>query len=219
MIGIHVTQDSLAEERPITYEIPEKLTARGEKLVGDQWIPQTWVVTHTMVNGKDVLLNVIPNDVNITSTDYDYSNGVITEYTKDSKQSMVIKAQRVALNNSYGTWLCDLNNVQRQGAGNSSLSISRYGIPSFVSSDVQLGYVTEKPTAFMVTQKNIQNVLSVYRNIVFTEFDPEVAGISTPESNEKVLTGNNIYNLQGQRVSKTIFGQIYIINHQKVIAK
>lgn len=219
LIGIHVTQDSLAEERPITYEIPEKLTARGEKLVGDQWIPQTWVVTHTMVNGKDVLLNVIPNDVNITSTDYDYSNGVITEYTKDSKQSMVIKAQRVALNNSYGTWLCDLNNVQRQGAGNSSLSISRYGIPSFVSSDVQLGYVTEKPTAFMVTQKNIQNVLSVYRNIVFTEFDPEVAGISTPESNEKVLTGNNIYNLQGQRVSKTIFGQIYIINHQKVIAK
>jgi M6 family metalloprotease-like protein len=219
IISIHVTQDSLAEERPITYEIPEKLTARGERLVGDQWVPQTWTVTHTTVNNKDVLLNVIPNDANITSTDYDYSKGVIAEYTTDNKHTMVIRAQRVALNNSCGTWLCDLDNVQKQGAGNSSLNISRYGIPAFVTSDVQLGFVTEKPTAFMVTQKNIQNVLSVYRNIVFTEYDPEATSIDKIETSEKVLTDNNIYNLQGQRVLNTISGHIYIINHQKVIAK
>ena len=214
IISFHVTQDSLAEERPITYEIPEKLTARGEKLVGDKWEPQTWTVTHTMMNDKNVLLNIIPNDANITSTDCDYSNGVIAEYTTDGKHMIIIKAQRVALNNSCGTWLCDLDNVLKQGAGNSSLNISRYGIPAFVTSDVQLGFVTEKTTAFMVTQKNIQNVLSVYRNIVFTEFDPEATGIDKLENHQP--KDNQVYDLMGRRVSNAGKG-IYIINGRKVV--
>ncbi|MCI7453201.1 MAG: sialate O-acetylesterase, partial [Prevotella sp.] len=46
---------------------------------------------------------------------------------------------------------------------------------------------------------------------------PESTGIATIQTSSSLTNSSAIYNLQGQRVTKMVKGQIYIINGKKVI--
>lgn len=222
IISFSVEEDTLAENRAITYRMPAKFYASAERQEDDRWMPVTWEIKTRNIDGKDVLVNFLPNDLGIVDADRDYSDGVYVsyEYIKDGNHSMRVNAQRVARNADFATWLCDLSDVDKQGAGAIGLTVSRYGVPELVNKDALLGYCKTKPSAYIISQKNFLERSAAYRHVVFSETDPtavEAVQDIRPEKSE--VTDGRIYNLNGQRVSRMTPGHIYIVNGQKILKK
>lgn len=207
-ITFDVERDNYAFNSPITYTIPSTLTVNAERLVDNNWIPVSWKATSRMKGDDYILSNLIPNDVGITSSTRDYSNGVYVSYTynNDIAHTITISSQRVALNDSYGTWLCDINNVRNNGAGSMTLSVDRYGIPEFKDSTVMISYCKLQPKSYMVSQKNLIEELDVYRNVRFSMYT----------GSETSVIDTSVETSEGSKAIKTMLdGRIVILKDGK----
>lgn len=217
VITFDIEKDDYAKNMPITYELPAKFTANAERREGENWVPASWTVT-TRTKGDDkVITNLIPNNAGITSTTNDYSHGVFVNYSysNETAHTLIINAQRVSLDTDYGTWLCDINNVNNTGTGSMVLTVDRYGIPTFNDPSTQLSFCRLKAKAYMVSLKNLVDELDVYRNITFSEYngsgDVDAISdiISKTEANgiRKQFDGNRIVIVKDNR-KYTISGQL-----------
>ncbi len=213
VISFDIEKDEYARNQRITYELPSKLTVNAEKLEGEEWVPATWTVTTGTEDNNNIIRNLIPNTVGITSTAKDYSKGVYVAYTynTDVAHTITINAQRVALADDYGTWLCDLNDVNNSGAGAMTLSVGRYGVPAFNDPATMLSYITLKPKAYVVVSKNLIDQLVVYRNVTFSDYTDgdadDIIGVASNQAEnkaQKVLEDNRLLILKaGKKYTTT----------------
>ncbi len=162
VIAFDVEEDPEAEPRPITFDFPKKLYVTAEKLVGDEWVPVTWMMTRKTIDNEDVLTNFLPD-----TEDF----GVSYVKLEDDPSNILINAQRIEKTADYSRWICNFTSVDNQGAGATNLKISRYGIPS-LEPGIEFGICKMKPSAYVVSQKNITEREVVYRNLSFSEEVP-----------------------------------------------
>lgn len=204
VISFDVEADPDAENRPITYAFPDKLYAKAEKLVGEEWVPVEWTLKKKTVGEEEVLSNFLPDTEN-----YD----IRFMYMEDADHTVMINAQRLEKNNDFSRWMCNLSSVEEQGAGALTFTVNRYGVPS-IDSELHIGICTMKPTAYVVSKKNIIDIEAVYRNIQFDDdpFDP--SGINTIDTktslyknrkfivNGRIVIENNgkFYNVAGMEL-------------------
>lgn len=222
VISFDVATDPLAENRPITYKLPDRLYASGEQLVGDEWKPIHWTITKKKLNDTEVLVNFLPNTAGIVDADKDFSDGVYVNfsYADDDAHSMYVEGQRVARGTDNSTWICDFDNADQHGSGTMFLTVTRYGIPSFTNSAAKVGYCLQKPNAYMISLSNMLKRIATFRNITFSEKENDATGIENIENKTSdYKQDHHIYNLNGQRVNAPIPGNIYISNQKKFISK
>jgi len=195
VIEFDVEKDPEAEPRPITYDFPDKLYVTAEKQVGDSWETVNWVMTKKTQNDETVLTNFLPG-----TEDF----GLAYVKLEDDPSHVLINAQRIEKNTDCSRWLCNFTSVDNQGAGAVNLKISRYGMPTF-DPDVQFGICTMKPSAYVVSLKNIIDREVVYRNFSYSE--------EAPTAVEAVTAGSSA---SADRVSKRIVnGKLVIIKNGK----
>lgn len=204
IITFDVVKDDYIQDAPITYELPSKFKASAERKVGDSWESTSWTVTTRKHGDELIISNLVPNTTGITNTAKDYSKGVYVTYTysNETAHTININAQRVALNDEYGTWLCDINNVNNSGTGSMTLTVDRYGIPTFKDPSTVLSYITLKPKAYVVSTKNLIDQLDAYRNVTFS-YIPGTYAIDTvtdDESNENITPDNCTKLFDGNRI-------------------
>lgn len=200
-IGFDVEYDALAKNSPITYAIPERLKATAEQLVGEDWVPVSWVLTTTTDGEAHQLHNFLPG-----SEQYNLA----FSYLEDGSHTVTINSQRMEKGSDYSKWFCNFTNVDEQGAGVLTMTVDRYGIP-LVNPETQVGYCTMKPTSYVVNAKNILSRDAIYRNLVFSECsttDIEALQVGTQVANKAVKM------LQDGRVVIKRNGKTYNMNGQ-----
>lgn len=225
-ISFMVKQDNESDDLPISYDLHEKYTVEAEQLIDNEWKPVTWTMSRgelRLDNGDyyDVLYNFLPNTENINRNTNNKSNELAFVYTTDySGRNIKLEAQRLMINSDYGIWICNFTDVDNQGAGGINLKISRHGIPIMENDSAEIGYCSMQPSAYIVTNKKILSRLSVFRNLIFREWDGEVTDIKEISTEKQHTASPYIYNIQGQRVSANVVKAkkgIYIINGKKVL--
>lgn len=224
-ISFFVEQDYESDDRPISYDLHEKYTVEAEQLVNNEWKAVKWTLSLGKLlsdNGEiyDVFYNFLPNTQNINNDANNDSNELAFVYTiNNSGRNIKLEAQRFMLNSEYGIWACNFTDVDNQGAGTINIKINRHGIPYMQDDSSEIGYCMMPPSAYIVTGSKMLSRLSVFRNIVFREWDGDVA-VKDVQTDRVAPSG--IYNLHGQKVSadyaETHKG-IYIIDGKKVLIK
>lgn len=221
VISMRVDKDPLSDSFPVTYDFIDEFVGVGERLVDDEWVPVTWTVRsgQAQISGTDnwVLFDLLPNNIGITSTTRDYSNGVYVYYGYNvDGMSGWVDAQRVSLTDQYGIWICDYTNVAEQGSGAIQFRVNRHGIPTLVNAEAEVGYCAMKKTAVVVSEAKMISRLDVYRNVQYYEPGQEPSGIQQLVSDQPAVSrGQGIFNLQGQRLEGLTPG-LNIVNGKKI---
>lgn len=210
-VSFIVNKDPLSDDQPITYKLPKRITMYGEHLEGDEWVPQTWtaLTTTEAPNGVETyyIKNLLPGE-----------NTNIRYYYDIKGTSISIDGQRVSLNEDYGLWLCNQSAVEQGHTGTFKMQLSRKGMPTLTDPDVVIGYYKLKPSAYLVSQRNLIEKGDSYRNLRFYPYGTKPDGIVEVISDEVPTRSKGVYNLQGQPVANPSHG-IYIINGRKVLVK
>lgn len=209
-VSFTVNIDPKSDNEPITYTLPERMTMTAERLEGDNWVPVTWTSKTSYESNNCYITNLLPGE----STKIRY-------YYEAKGTSIGLDGQRVSVNEDFGLWLCNQTAVDNGTTGTLKMNVSRKGIPALIDEETIVGYYKLKPTAYLISQRNLIEKGDSYRNLTFHPYGTDVDGIKqieTETAKPASVSASGIYNLFGQPVSKPVHG-IYIINGRKVLVK
>lgn len=210
-VSFMVDLDPLSDNEPVTYILPKRLSAYAEQLVGDTWEPVSWTVTTSIeeTNGVEYyyLKNLLPGETTKIRYHYDLSG-----------TSFGIDGQRVALNEEYGLWLCNLSSVDAGGSGYIQMNISRHGIPSLSDPDAEIGYYKLQPNAFVLSQSKLIERAESFRNLVFCPYGQRPEAIEQVINDTPAVINDGIFNLHGQRIGEGHSG-LQIRNGRLIMVK
>lgn len=219
LICFEIEADSLADKRPYTFCLDDSYDVNGESLDGN--VIGKWEMRsgYAMKSNREVavIYDLIPDTKNIAATDPKYADGLAAAYSISSNRDKIfIEPYRVALYGDYGVWLVDFNNLDNGGTGAITLNISPYGELSLADPATVLGYCMLPKTAVLVKSKDIVERYGEVKHITFSAATASVID-AVISSSSSISTGDNqIYNLQGMKVSRPIQGEIYIVNGKKI---
>lgn len=217
IISFVLDEDHDACNKPYTFALAEKYNAKGIKIEDDTECE--WTVHVGTINQgnseRSMIYDLIPDTKDIVSSDPKYSDGLGAALSiSGDKQMVYIEPYRVALLENYGVWLVDFNDLDNGGSGAIVLNMSPYGDLSLANPESVIGYCSLPKESPLVIYEDIIERFSLLRNLRLET----VSDISSVITVERPLPENNeIYNLQGVRVSNPRKGELYVIGGKKVI--
>ena len=218
LIHFQLDFDPQAEHRPYTFCLNDSYEVTGETT--DSNTQSKWTMRSGTVvkSNRDVpvIYDLIPDARGIAAAYPKYADGLAATYTIGTDRDKVfINPYRVAVLEDYGVWLVDFNNLDNGGSGAISLDITPYGDLTLTDSESILGYCLLPKTAALVTTDAIIERFGQVRNLTFGAGSSSVEDvIISPDSMSN--GSNQIYNLQGMKVSHLRQGEIYIVNGTKI---
>ena len=217
-INLELEFDPQAQNRPYTFRLCDRYEVTGEST--DSSSQSKWTMRSGTVRKSNrdvpVIYDLIPDARGIAAAYPKYADGLYAAYTMSPERDKAfVDPYRVAVIEDYGVWLVDFNNLDNGGTGAISLNITPYGELTLTDPESVLGYCLLPKTAPLVTADAIIERFGQVRNITFGEGSSSVIdAIISPDS---ISNGSNqIYNLQGMKISNPRQGEIYIVNGKKI---
>ncbi|MGN1240627.1 MAG: hypothetical protein ACI4TV_07105, partial [Paludibacteraceae bacterium] len=215
VIRMVVLRDTLADGRPIDYDVANRFYAVAEQWTGMEWRSVEWEVTHCTqtINGQEteVIYNFLPNTQAITQASSEVEGQFYVPYSQQSFNEYTVPARRLCLQEEYGVWIANHIDVEAGGSGAIAFTTNRHGIPVLQDENTELALLALKPTAYVASTANVLSVLERYRAIRFFEKTDEPEGIKQPQTATLFATEKRLFNGQiiilRNGVAYTITGQ------------
>lgn len=218
LISLELEFDPQAGSRPFTFRLNDRYEVTGESLDGNTQCKSTMRVGTVVKSDREVrvIYNIIPDAREIAATYPKYADGLYAAYTMSPDRNKVfIDPYRVALIEDYGVWLVDFTNLDNGGTGAISLNITPYGELSLTDPESVLGYCLLPKTSPLVTTDAIIERFGQVKRLTFGAASSAIDEVIIPTES---ISGNSnqIYNLQGIKVTHPRQGEIYIQGGKKI---
>lgn len=217
-IKFELVFDPQAQKRPFTFCLNDQYQITGIFSQSEEqceWNMKSGTIVKS-TGEVPVIYNIVPDVKNIAASDAKYADGLYATYTMSADRDKIfINPYRVAIHENYGVWLVDFNNLEKGGTGAITFDITPYGELSLSDPESVLGYCYMPRTSFTVSIEDIIERFGLVKNIKFGGGSSSVIDtITTPESTTN--GSDQIYNLQGMKVTHQKKGEIYIMNGKKI---
>lgn len=220
IVSLTLEPDMEAEAAPYIFRMKDSYKASGTLLDDGDETGMEWTVTTEVVEQPDMqqdrklIYNLAPDTRGISATDPKYSKGLgaTCVYTSD-RRSMIIEPARVAVTETEGIWLVDLDDLEKGGSGAIVFDMNGYGMMSLVNPEARIGYVTMKKSSVVPVFEKVTGQFGVVSGLTL---DGYVNGVETITDN-RPETPAGIFNMQGLPVDNPRKGDLYIVNGRKMV--